>query len=68
MDGNNFRSYAYETQDGRWFDRAGMPIDKPKQKSILKDVPQETTIEVQKTELTADEKIQIEKDFLSKLK
>ena len=68
MDGNNFRSYAYETQDGRWFDRAGMPIDKPKQKSILKDEPQETTIEIQKTELTADEKMQIEKDFLSKLK
>lgn len=27
--GNNFRSYVYETADGRWFDRAGLPIDKP---------------------------------------
>jgi hypothetical protein len=29
LDGNNFRSYVYETADGRWFDRAGMPIKKP---------------------------------------
>jgi hypothetical protein len=26
---NNFRSYVYETADGRWFDRAGLPINKP---------------------------------------
>ena len=26
---NNFRSYVYETADGRWFDRAGLPIKKP---------------------------------------
>jgi len=24
-----FRSHVYKTQDGRWFDRAGMPISKP---------------------------------------
>lgn len=29
LQGNNFRSYVYETADGRWFDRAGLPIDKP---------------------------------------
>ena len=29
-DGNNFTSHVYETADGRWFDRGGMPIDKPK--------------------------------------
>jgi len=29
MYGNNFRSHVYETADGRWFDRAGMPIKKP---------------------------------------
>jgi len=29
MDGNNFRSYVYETADKRWFDRAGLPIKKP---------------------------------------
>ena len=25
----NFRSYVYETADGRWFDRAGLPIQQP---------------------------------------
>ena len=30
LDGNRFRSYCYVTDDDRWFDRAGMPIDKPK--------------------------------------
>jgi hypothetical protein len=29
LDGNNFRSYVYETADGRWFDRAGLSIAKP---------------------------------------
>jgi len=68
IDGNNFRSHVYETHDGRWFDRSGMPIDKPKQKTIVNQEPEQPTIEVQKTELTADEKLQAEKDFLSKLK
>lgn len=68
IDGNNFRSHAYETQDGRWFDRSGLPIEKPKQKTIIQDEPEQPTIEVQKVELTADEKLQAEKDFLSKLK
>ena len=27
--GDNFRSYVYETADGRWFDRAGLSIDRP---------------------------------------
>ena len=30
LDGDRFRSYCYVTDDDRWFDRAGMPIDKPK--------------------------------------
>jgi hypothetical protein len=25
-----FRSYVYETSDGRWFDRSGMPTEVPK--------------------------------------
>jgi hypothetical protein len=29
LDGSNFRSYVYETADGRWFDRAGLAIVKP---------------------------------------
>lgn len=29
LDGSNFRSYVYETADGRWFDRAGLAIAKP---------------------------------------
>ena len=30
IDGGNFFAHAYETDDGRWFDRAGLPCDKPK--------------------------------------
>ena len=29
LDGNNFRSYVYETADNRWFDRLGLLIKKP---------------------------------------
>lgn len=29
IDGANFFSHAYETEDGRWFDRAGLPCAKP---------------------------------------
>ena len=29
IDGNNFKSLAYLTEDGRWFDRAGMPVSAP---------------------------------------
>lgn len=29
-DGSRFKSYVHVTDDGRWFDRAGMPIDAPK--------------------------------------
>ena len=28
-DGTKFRSYVHLTDDNRWFDRSGMPIDKP---------------------------------------
>jgi len=31
----NFRSYVYETADGRWFDRAGLPIQQPS--SLVKE-------------------------------
>ena len=27
----SFNSHVWETADGRWFDRGGMPIDKPAQ-------------------------------------
>ena len=30
LDGSNFYSFVHETDDGRWFDRCGKPIDKPK--------------------------------------
>jgi hypothetical protein len=42
-----------------------MPIEAPKK--VEEDEPVDT-VEVQKTELTPEEKIQIEKDLLSKLK
>jgi hypothetical protein len=29
LDGSKFRSYCYVTDDNRWFDRSGMPINKP---------------------------------------
>jgi hypothetical protein len=29
IDGNNFFNHVYETADGRWFDRAGLPCAKP---------------------------------------
>ena len=64
----NFKSYAYETADGRWFNRSGMPIEPPKKKSLIKEEQQESIIEIQKTEPTADEKMQMEKDFLKNLK
>ncbi len=37
VDGTNFRSYCYVTDDNRWFDRSGMPIDKPKNLLSEKD-------------------------------
>ena len=30
MQGNNFRAPAFLTEDGRWFDRGGLPSTKPK--------------------------------------
>lgn len=30
LEGNNFFAHAFETDDGRWFDRAGLPCAKPK--------------------------------------
>lgn len=29
LDGSKFRSHVYVTDDNRWFDRCGLPIDKP---------------------------------------
>ena len=41
VDNSRFRSYCYKTDDGRWFDRGGLPISKPKQ-TVTND--QEDTI------------------------
>ena len=41
LDGLNFFSVAYETADGRWFDRTGFPIDKPK--TLTKDTDDDTS-------------------------
>ena len=35
------RSYCYKTDDNRWFDRGGMPIDKPSQ--LMKDNEEKDT-------------------------
>lgn len=53
--GNNFRSYVYETADGRWFDRAGLPIKKPTNLvGNNDDSEEESTIEVIKERLEDD--------------
>jgi hypothetical protein len=41
LDGTNFFSVAYETADGRWFDRTGFPIAKPK--TLTKDTDDDTS-------------------------
>ncbi len=37
----SFNSHVWETADGRWFDRGGMPIEKPKQ--LVNDKEEEST-------------------------
>lgn len=41
IDGSNFFSHAYETADGRWFDRTGFPIAKPT--TLAKDTDDDTS-------------------------
>lgn len=62
---NNFYSKCYVTADGRWFDQSGMPMDPPKK---VDEEEQVATVEVQKTELTTEEKIDNEQNFLKGLK
>lgn len=37
----NFTSHVWETADGRWFDRGGMPIDKPSNLDVRKKEEEE---------------------------
>ena len=37
----SFNSHVWETADGRWFDRGGMPIEKPEQ--LITDKEEEST-------------------------
>ena len=46
LDGTNFRSYVYETADGRWFDRAGLPIKKPNNLIGNNDSQEESTNQI----------------------
>jgi hypothetical protein len=62
---NSFYSVCYETADGRWFDNCGMPIEAPKK---VEEEEQAETVEVQKLELTAEEKLANEQAFLNNLK
>ena len=41
IDKTRMRSYCYKTDDNRWFDRGGMPIDKPSQ--LMKDNEEKDT-------------------------
>ena len=38
----SFNSYVWQTADGRWFDRSGMPIDKPAQLDDTKNEEEST--------------------------
>ena len=49
LDSTNFFSVAYETADGRWFDRTGFPITKPS--TLAKDA--DDTSEQEPTTATA---------------
>jgi len=49
LDGLNFFSVAYETADGRWFDRTGFPIAKPK--TLAKDEDHDES-KLETTEIT----------------
>jgi len=40
LDGANFFSHVYETADGRWFDRSGLPISQPK--NLVKQSKEDT--------------------------
>ena len=39
----SFASHVWETADGRWFDRGGMPIDKPEQLENTKNEEEQST-------------------------
>ena len=43
LDGNNFFSHVYETQDQRWFNKGGLPIAKPN--NIVKQTENEVADE-----------------------
>ena len=38
----SFNSHVWQTADGRWFDRSGMPIDKPAQLDDTKNEEEST--------------------------
>ena len=43
--GERFNSHVWETGDGRWFDRGGMPIDKPTNLVTRTETPKEESEE-----------------------
>ena len=63
--GNSFYSACSVTKDGRWFDNTGMPIEPPKK---VEEDESEQVAEVMKTELTPEEKLSNEQNFLKGLK
>ena len=74
IDGKNFKSRCTITQDGRWFDNSGFPIDPPSKDKIEEEEKDEGPT-FMKRELTDEEKAeeakwkaQEEAKMLSKLK
>ncbi len=74
MDGKNFKSHCTVTDDGRWFDNGGFPINPPSKDNIEDEEPKEE-IGFVRRELTDEEKAEQakwkaeeEKKMLEKLK
>jgi len=56
IDGNNFKSHCFVTDDGRWFDRTGIPMLKPTE--IVEDEESiQGSNETDTTVATVEEKI-----------
>ena len=66
MDDNSFFSACFETADGRWFDNAGMPMEKPKKAEAEPEV--QSNIEFVNLPPSAEELEQIKQQKLDQEK
>jgi hypothetical protein len=66
LDDNSFFSACFETADGRWFDNAGMPMEKPKKAEAEPEV--QSNIEFVNLPPSAEELEQIKQQKLDQEK